>query len=147
MRKDKNNTVSRFLYLNIYAFLLVFAGILTVATPFYVFGRWIILVQVMVAVMFFAAAGTLFSAWEHKKREMALLTKKNQKKFRPDTFAVFMEAPCGRLIVRQVLRDLNMPDEYESLVKLRGPLMKRLRNNCTSTKTEIYINEEFLQGH
>jgi hypothetical protein len=111
------------------------------------FSKWTILVQGIVAVNLFVIAGTLFSTWESKKREIELLTTRNQNEFRPDTFTVFMQAPCGRLIVREVLRDLNKRDEYKSLLKLRKPLLKRLRDNCTPTKTVIYINKDFLRDH
>jgi len=147
MLKNKNNNISRFLYLNIYSFLLAFAGILTIAAPFYMFSKWAIPVQGIVAVSFFVFSGALFSTWESKKREIELLTARNQNEFRPDTFTVFMQAPCGRLIVRETLRDLNMRDEYKSLLKLRKPLLEQLRDNCTTTKTVIYINEDFLRDH
>jgi len=136
--------MSRFLYLNIYAFLLVFAGILTLAAPFYMLNKWIIIAQGIAAVQLFAVSGKLFSAWGSKKREIELLIKRNRDNFRPDTFEKFMQAPCGRLIARQVLRDLNKPDEYKSLLKLRKPLLVRLRNNCSPVKTTIYINKEYV---
>jgi hypothetical protein len=53
-----------------------------------------------------------------------------------------MQAPCGRLIVHQVLRDLNKREEYKVLLKLQKPLLERLRNNCAPVKTVIYINED-----
>jgi hypothetical protein len=146
MLKNKNNNISRFLYLNIYSFLLVLAGILIIAAPFYMFSKWTLIVQGMVAVNLFVISGTLFSTWESKKKEIELLTIRNQKEFRPDTFTVFMQAPCGRLIVREALRDLNKRDEYKSLLTLRKPLLKRLRDNCTPAKTVIYINEDFLRN-
>jgi len=136
--------MSRFLYLNIYSFLLVFAGILTLAAPFYMFSKWTLIVQGIAAVKLFAISGKLFSSWGSKKREIELLIKRNQDNFRPDTFEKFMQAPCGRLIARQVLRDLNKPDEYKSLLKLRKPFWVRLRNNCAPVKTTIYINKEYV---
>jgi hypothetical protein len=53
-----------------------------------------------------------------------------------------MQAPCGRLVVHQVLRDLHKQDEYPSLRKLQKPLSERLRNNCSPVKTVIYINKD-----
>jgi hypothetical protein len=138
----KKFDASRFLYLNIYSFLIVFAGILTLAMPFYLINRWILIIQAIIAIKLFMISGRLFSTWGNKQKEIDILVKKNQVKFRPDTFEIFMQAPCGRLIVRQVLRDLNKPDEYKSLLKLQKPLLERLKNNCTPAKTVIYINEE-----
>lgn len=136
--------MSRFLYLNIYSFLLVFAGILTLVAPFYMLSEWTILIQGIVAVKLFVISGKLFSTWGSKKREMELLIKRNRGEFRPETFEVFMRAPCGRLIVRRVLRDLNKRDEYKALLKLRKPLLKRLRDNCAPARTVVHINEEFV---
>jgi hypothetical protein len=141
---SRKNDVSRFLYLNIYSFLIVCAGILTLVMPFYLIYKWTLVMQVIVAIKLFMISGRLFSTWENKKREIDLLTKRNQVEFRPETFEIFMQAPCGRLVVHQVLRDLNKPDEYKSLLKLQKPLLERLRNNCTPAKTVVYINEDVV---
>jgi hypothetical protein len=103
---------------------------------------WLFVIQAIVAVKLFTIAGKLFSAWEDKKRKIDVLIKKNQDGFRPDTFSVFMQAPCGRLIVRQVLKDLRMPGEYKGLLKPQKPLPERLRSNCMPTKTVIYIHKD-----
>ena len=132
----------RFLYLNIYTFLIVCAGILILVIPFYIISKWIIIAQIIIAIKLFMISGRLFSTWDSKKREMTILIKRNQVEFRPETFEMFMQAPCGRLVVRQVLRDLNKREEYKNILKLQKPLLERIRNNCTSPKTVIYINEE-----
>jgi len=132
----------RFLYLNIYSFLIVCTGILVLVLPFYSITKWTLIVQGIIAIRLFFTAGKLFSTWEAKKREIDLLVKRNKNGFRPDTFEVYMQAPCGRLVVREALRDLHMQNEYKTLIKLQKPLLERLRNNCTPSKTVIYINEE-----
>jgi len=132
----------RFLYLNIYSFLIVCAGILVLVLPFYSITKWTLVVQGIVAIKLFFIAGRLFSAWDAKKREIDLLVKRNKNDFRPDTFDIYMQAPCGRLVVREALRDLNMQKEYKTLLKLQKPILERLRNNCTPSKTVIFINEE-----
>jgi len=136
--------VSRFLYLNIYSFLTVVAGILALIAPFYMISKWTLILQAIAAVKLFIISGKLFSTWEYKKREIDFLTKKNQRELRPDSFDVFMQAPCGRLVVRQVLRDLNRQNEYKSLKKLQKPLWQQLQDNCLPDKTVIYINKEFV---
>jgi len=136
--------MSRFLYLNIYAFLIVIAGILTLVLPFYLITKWILIAQGIIAIKLFFISGKLFSTWDAKKREIDLLVNRNKNKFRPDTFEIYMQAPCGRLVVREALRDLNMQKEYKSLLILQKPLLERLKNNCTPAKTVIYINEEFI---
>jgi len=132
----------RFLYLNIYSFLIVCAGILVLVLPFYSITKWTLVVQGIVAIKLFFISGKLFSSWDAKKREIDLLVKRNKNEFRPDTFDIYMQAPCGRLVVHEALRDLNMQKEYKTLLKLQKPLLERLRNNCTPSKTVIFINEE-----
>jgi hypothetical protein len=123
--------------------LIVCAGILTLVLPFYTISRWILVIQGVVAIKLFVMAGKLFSTWEDKKLKIDILVKRNQDEFRPDTFYVFMQAPCGRLIVHCVLWDLDKQGEYKSLLKLQKPLLERLRDNCIPSKTVIYINEDF----
>jgi hypothetical protein len=139
-----NKKMPRFLYLNIYSFLLVCAGILALILPFYSITKWTLVVQGIVAIKLFFISGKLFSTWNEKKREIDLLVNRNKNEFRPDTFEVFMQAPCGRLIVHEALRELNILREYKTLLKLQKPLLERLRNNCTPSKTVIFINEEPL---
>jgi hypothetical protein len=141
---NNKNGVLRFLYLNIYSFLLFVAGILTLAAPFYLITRWTLVAQAIIAIKLFAFAAKLLSAWDDKKLKMDILKKRNKDEFRPDAFTPFMQAPCGRLVARQVLRDLGKPEEYKSLLKLRRPLFERLRENCTPQKTVIYINKDSL---
>jgi len=136
--------MSRFLYLNIYAFLIICAGILTLLLPFYLITKWILIAQGIVAVKLFFISGKLFSSWNAKKKEIDLLVKRNKNEFRPDTFEIYMQAPCGRLVVKEALKDLNMREEYKTLLKLQKPLLERLRNNCMPSKTVIFINEESL---
>lgn len=139
-----NLRVSRFLYLNIYSFLVVCAGILTLIIPFYFISKWILIIQGIIAIYLFSIAGKLFSSWKHKNREIALLVNRNRNEFRPDTFEAFMQAPCGRLVVRLALRELKRQGDFKTLSKLQKPLLERWRSNCTTSKTVIYINEEAL---
>jgi hypothetical protein len=143
-RYREKNGVLRFLYLNIYSFLIICAGILLLIVPFYKINRWTLVVQAIIAIKLFMIAGRLFSTWEDKNRKTSVLIKRNQDEFRPDTFSVFMQAPCGRLIVHQVLWDLHKQDEYKKLLKLQKPLLERLRNNCKPVKTVVYINKDFV---
>ena len=112
--------------------------------PLYLITKWTLVVQGIVAIKLFLIAGKLFSTWDVKKREIDLLVKRNKNEFRPDTFEVFMQAPCGRLVVREALRELNTQGEYKTLLKLQKPLLERLKNNCTPSKTVIFINEEYV---
>jgi len=132
----------RFLYLNIYSFLIVCAGILVLVAPFYSITKWTLIIQSIVAIKLFLISGKLFSTWDAKKREIDLLVKRNKNEFRPDTFEVYMQAPCGRLVVCEALRELNNQEKYKLLLNLKKPLRERLKNSCTPSKTVIFINEE-----
>jgi hypothetical protein len=140
----QKNGVLRFLYLNSYAFLIFCAGTVLLLAPLYRISKWIFVVQAILAINVFIIAGKLFSAWEDKIKKMDILLKRNKDEFRPDTFAVYMQAPCGRLMVHQVLRDLHKQGEYKTLLKLQKPLLERMRNNCMPVKTVIYINKDFI---
>ena len=142
VQRYKDDNLLRFLYLNVFSFLIAFTGIFMLIVPLYFINRCTLVLQIIIAIKLFMISGRLFSTWGNKKREIDILIKRNQVEFRPDTFEIFMQAPCGRLIVRQVLRDLNMQDKYKSLLKFQKPLLERLRNNCMPSKTVIYINEE-----
>jgi len=115
----KRLSLRRFLYINIYAFLIVFAGILALILPFYLITKWILIAQIIVAINLFLISGKLFSAWNSKKREIELLVNRNKNEFRPDTFEVYMRTLCGRLVVHEALRELNIQREYKTLQKLK----------------------------
>jgi hypothetical protein len=144
MPSRKQNDVLRFLYLNLYSFLIICAGILTLIAPFYLISRWIFVIQAIAAVKIFTIAGKLFSTWKDKVKEIDILVKRNQDEFRPETFTIFMQAPCGRLVVHQALRDLHKRDKYKFLLKAQKPLLEKLRNNCMPVKTVIFINKDFV---
>ena len=136
--------MTRFLYLNIYSFLLAGAGILVLALPFYLLSKWTLVIQGIAAVKIFLISARLFSSWESKNREIELLVNRNKNEFRPDTFTVFMQAPCGRLVACEALRILNKQEQYKTLLKLRKPFFDRWRENCTPSKTVIYVNGELI---
>lgn len=68
---------------------------------------------------------------------------KNQTGYREDSFAVFMQAPCGRLLVKTVLKDLGIPNRYKELNKYKKSFFSAVRDNCKPAKTTVYINEDF----
>ena len=141
---SNRNNVLRFLYLNVYSFLIFFAGILTLVLPFFLINKWILIAQAIVAIKLFMISGRLFLSWKDKLKEIEILTNRNKAEFRPDTFVIFMQAPCGRLVVRQVLFNLNKQNEYKSLLKLKKPFIENMRENCKPAKTTIFIREDVL---
>ena len=69
---------------------------------------------------------------------------KNKKEFRPETFKVFMQAPCGRLLTKSVLKDLGIRQKYKELLAYKKPLKLSIKEGCSKQETKIYINEDFL---
>jgi len=99
---------------------------------------------VIIAIKIWHVAAKLFSTYEDKKRKREILINRNRDNFRPETFDVYMQAPCGRLIVRSVLSELGKTSEYKNLLKRKKPFWALLKENCVPAKTIIYINEEVI---
>lgn len=114
--------------------------------PFYRIRIWILIIQGIIALYLFVTAGKLFATWDEKKRKIKFLVAKNHTEFRSETFEVFMQAPCGRLVVKSVLSELGKSDEYRNLLKLKKPFLKAVKDNCTPVKTVVHINEKALSG-
>lgn len=62
----------------------------------------------------------------------------NAQQFVPTSFEEYMQAPCGRLLVRVVLTDLGKREAYRDLKKLKAPLKTRLHDACVPKKTIVY---------
>ena len=69
---------------------------------------------------------------------------RNAREFRPDSFSEYMQAPCGRLLVRVVLADLGRPGMYAELGKYRKSFAENLKSGCRPVKTVVYMNGEKL---
>ena len=141
MSVSKISTFPRFLYLNVYAFSLAFGGIGIALIPCYKVGWWLVALQVIAFYVCERNAFKIFSSWNDKKRKYDILIQKNEVEFRPDTFTDYMQAPCGQLLAKIVLADLNKSSEYKNLLKLKKPLWKLLKSSCKPQKTVIFINE------
>ncbi|MCH5216157.1 MAG: hypothetical protein J1F10_04390 [Muribaculaceae bacterium] len=143
MSKYTISTFSRYIYLNSYAFLLLFMGLGIVFIPLYVVSWWLVPIQAIVVIVCLKGCYGIFSTWDDKKRKYKMLIERNKEQLRPDIFTEFMQAPCGQLLSKVVLQDLGKSDSYQDLVKLRKPLITRLRESCKPQKTTIYINEDY----
>jgi hypothetical protein len=135
----------RFLYLNLYSFLLFLTGVLAVFLPLYKINIWALIIQGIIALCLFISAVKLLAAWDDKKRKIAVLLGKNSNEIQPETFCVFMQAPCGRLVARFVLSELGKSHEYKELIKMKKPFLEAAKENCLPVKTVIYINKEVPQ--
>lgn len=136
--KKTIQTPYRFFYLNTYAFLLLLAGVGIGMLPIYTYSLWGVLPQAVVCLLCLYESARIFSSWQDKKRKYRVLMQRNAEKIRPDTFAEYMQAPCGRLLVRVVLVDLRCPEQYRQLQALRKPWRDTWRENCRPKKTVIH---------
>ena len=133
------DTPKRYIYLNTYAFLLLLAAISIGCLPLYQLGVWYIVAQAVVALVFVSYAIKIFKQFKAKKRRYAKLIEINEKELVVESFEEYMQAPCGRLLVKVVLSDIGKPQAYASLKKLKAPLYERLKKACVPQKTVIYV--------
>lgn len=137
------NKLFKFFYLNTYSFLLLLCGIIILLFPFFRLNKLLIILQVTISFVFFYHSMRLFSTYKDKLKKCDILIKKNFKEFKPESFKVFMQAPCGRLVTKTVLKELGKIDKYKSLLIYKESLLISAKNNCKHSKTSIYINEDF----
>lgn len=137
------STLGRYIYLNIYAYLLLFMGIGIAFIPFYRL-HWLLLVpQVIAALLLLNASAKIFKNWKSKKRSYNVLMERNRDGLRDDTFKEYMQAPCGRLLVRIVLSDLGESGQYRRIRKMyRMSLrdtIKTIRESWKPKRTVVYV--------
>ncbi len=135
-------TFGRFIYLNAYAFLLLFMGVGIAFIPIYRFGQWwLVAVQAVSVFIILKGSVEIFRSWNDKKRKYHVLFERNAESIRPDTFSEYMKAPCGRLLVKIVLKDIDKQNEYKNLKKYKEPFIKKLTKAHKPKKSIVYIRE------
>lgn len=132
------STFPRFLYLNIYAFLILLIGGGISVLPLYKISWWLVAVQAAIVIPCIKGGISILQSWDDKKRKYHVLMERNKDKIRPDTFEPYMLAPCGRLLVRIVLKDLGKQKEFRNLKVKRKPLKVLLKESCTPQKTVVH---------
>ncbi len=135
----------RYLYLNTYSFLLLICGIIVALIPFYRISKWLIILQVAVSLFFVMKSMKLFSTWQDKKIKYKILVEKNKNEFHPETFKIFMQAPCGVLLTKVVLKDLGLKERYSEVKIYKKSFFDFIKDGCANKnqKTKIYINKDF----
>jgi len=104
--------ILRFLYINIYAFLLFILGISVYFIPINVL---LIIIKFVIIAYCLAGAITILSRYKIKLRQINILEKRNSKNIRPDTFKMHIKTPCGQVLVSKVLGDLRKTEQYKYL--------------------------------
>ncbi len=132
---------SRFIYLNTYSFLLLFCGVAVALIPLFKVSVWLVIPQALACLFFLRHAFQLFSTYKDKKIKYAILCGKNKDNFRPESFEVFMQAPCGRLLTKAVLKDLNLSEKYKELLVYKPTLRVSMKNACAKQETKIYYHK------
>ncbi|MDR1761121.1 MAG: hypothetical protein LBR55_01590 [Bacteroidales bacterium] len=144
MSLSQISTFPRFVYLNAYAFLLVFGGIGIALFPAFRIGWYLVVLQIIIVFVCLKNGIKIFRSWNDKKRKYEILMQKNSTEFRPDTFTEYVQAPCGQLLTKIVLKDLGKTHEYKNLLKLKQPFGKILKKACKEQKTVVYTNNQNL---
>lgn len=100
-------------------------------------GIWLIGLMAAAGLLCLKGGISILASWPDKKRKYQILMERNAGGFRPDTFTEFMQAPCGRLLSRIVLKDLGIAHRYSELRHLRKPFTAWLYENCRPRHTVI----------
>ncbi|MDF3820742.1 hypothetical protein P3G55_12565 [Leptospira sp. 96542] len=97
---------------------------------------------IFVSILTFSIAIHLISAYKGKIRSINLLFKKNRVSFKPISFADYMQAPCGRQVVKIVLSHLGKQENYK-ILKMKYPIQTfKLVNS--KTRIVFYKNGEMI---
>ena len=135
----------RFLYLNTYAFLLILAGTLVLGLPFWLISPFTLIAQGILSIPLYMCGFTLLGGWNDKKRQYAVLMAKNKDEFRPESFKIYMEAPCGRKLTHVVLKDLGKESEYKNLLIYKPTFIEEFTSPCKKPEHHVlYVNEKLI---
>ena len=96
----------------------------------------------------------MFSAWQDKKIKYKIIyfqrykschLERNKNEFHPETFKIFMQAPCGVLLTKVVLKDLNLKERYSEVKIYKKSFFGLIKDGCINKtqETKIYINKDF----
>ena len=136
----KSFSFGRYLYLNFWGLLLISISLAFSVTLFFVNYSYFLPLPIIIILICLYGGCNILKTWDDKKRKYSILISKNEKCFNPESFKEYMQAPCGRLLVKIVLKDLNESEQYKSLKKYRVSFLsqiKQIRKGCVRTKTVI----------
>lgn len=139
--QNKISTIGRYFYLNIYAYLLILLGIGIAFIPLYLLWKPSILIQAAIALIPIKAGIKILKRWKEKRRSYSILVRRNRNGLRADSFKEYMQAPCGRQLVKVVLKDLGEKEKYKELkrefVPSFGDRIKSAARQCKRKKTIV----------
>ena len=106
--------------------------------------HWLLLVvQIITVIVLLNISIKIFRNWGRKKRSYAVLMERNRDGIREETFKEYMSAPCGRLLVKIVLSDLNERQQYKKICKTYSitfsNFIKAVKESWKPKRTVVYI--------
>lgn len=133
----------RYIYINIYAFLLlILGGGIIFILIWFDLNWWIVTLLGIAAAMCLYGGINILLSWESKMREYHILMERNGTKFNAEAFRPFMQAPCGRQLTKVVLKDLGKQERYGELLKMRTTLREHISHGCShESRITIYTND------
>lgn len=111
--------------------------------PLWQYSLWILFPQSLISLVCLQSSCRIFTSWEDKKRKYNILITRNADAIRLDTFTEYMQAPCGRLLVKIVLKDLGKDECYNQLTKMMPSFGQQIQNNLHPHSTIIYVNPKY----
>ena len=143
MEQKGITSFARRLYLNLYACLLIALGAGILFLPLWRISWWAWALLCLPAGICLHGARNILRTWPDKKRKYALLMQRNADGFRPETFKDMMGAPCSRLLVRLVLKDLGQSAAYPALKRYRPSLRDEWAHGiCRRQRTVVRMYDE-----
>ena len=137
------STFGRFIYLNIYAYLLLIIGVGISFLHLYEIHWLLLVIQIIAVVILLNVSIKIFKSWASKKRSYTVLMERNRNGIREETFKEYMLAPCGRLLVKIVLSDLGERHQYKRLRKIYSMtlsnLIQAVKESRKPKRTVVYI--------
>lgn len=112
----------RFLFLNVYAFLLLALGALVVILPNEIF---YLIVKYLLAIWCVVGGISIFANWKAKKKMIKIVTGRNKNEIRPDTFKWLRKTLCWRLVINVSLSDLRKTEKYRDIPKAEWNDLRR----------------------
>jgi len=120
--------VFRFLYINIFAFILLCLSVIVFFIPINIF---IIILKILFVLILLIISIGIFCQWKAKNRKLITLILRNKKIIRIDTFKNLRETPCGWVLADIALRELRKNEIYKAFSKKQW---KEIRNTVLGIK-------------
>lgn len=142
MKNYSISTFKRYVYINMYAILILIMGMVIIFLPLSQYSSYLIYLQILLFLICLKASFKIFSSWKAKKRRYMKLIQENMSCFNPSSFEEYMKAPCGRLLVNLVLKDLGYQDQYHKLKIYKISWNKTVKENFKVKKIVVYKNKD-----